>query len=682
MLTETSPLNAPAEATLDELNCQRTDKGGRAPRLGYSNLTDVTAHPTISEFAKSQGENIFNFFVWDNPGEVSALKFVVIQNRNLLTFYDISEFNRVRPLPTIFDLRNYLIGSKTVINETCEMFQGKGALFVCSSEIESFYLEYNPITRVISRTEIDIKIRDFDQFSVELELDEEPQNPPDEFIYNLRNQGWVNPVADADDPIDQYIEEFNRYPSLAMQWWVSKRFDTDPPDIQRFSPAGMRAEFFGNAQAPQGHYIYSAFNLNRGERSGLDVQNTVKNFRCKAGCFALGRAFWTDGSLIYFSQQIESNLKKAEECYQAGDPTAEYINELVDTDGGVVSIIEANDIRKLQTIRDGVIVFAANGVWSIQGGEGEVFKPGSYRVYQVTNDGIINQHAVTLVNDSPVWASGHSINTLRQNEVSGRFEAQSLTEQTIKTFYIEEVENKQSIRIYYDRLDDKLYVMYSSSDTDNLTLDRALIFEGGWMPWRFDSQLENDGQAIIGAFVTDQIGLIQNDVNVTVGGAPVTVGGVVVTAKSNRVSTNVTTSITFINLNAADEVRFGRFQSFDFLDYGQFEYDYYLQTQNLIDITLSEEKNAKYLTCYFAENQGNDFCSIRGYWDFNISTVPEDTSPSEEVYKSLGIHKTVNRKRVQVPGSGEFLSLRFQGAPGKGFELFGFTIDWETERRK
>ena len=84
--------------------------------------------------------------------------------------------------------------------------------------------------------------------------------------------------------------------------------------------------------------------------------------------------------------------------------------------------------------RASLVVIAENGVWEITGPDG-VFKADEYSISQVTNIGCSSPDSVVVAEDTVIyWAEG-GIYALTADQVSGKLNAQNITETTIQTFY-------------------------------------------------------------------------------------------------------------------------------------------------------------------------------------------------------------------------------------------------------
>ena len=95
---------------------------------------------------------------------------------------------------------------------------------------------------------------------------------------------------------------------------------------------------------------------------------------------------------VYYSQ-ILRNKSNASRCYQANDPSAKDLNDLVDTDGGYITINDLGVVHAMVPFRQSLILISTNGCWEIGAGD-SYFAPASYIVRQLSDRGSRYRNAV------------------------------------------------------------------------------------------------------------------------------------------------------------------------------------------------------------------------------------------------------------------------------------------------
>ena len=147
-----------------------------------------------------------------------------------------------------------------------------------------------------------------------------------------------------------------------------------------------------------------------------------------------GRLFSGSGNKILFSGIIE-NIEDAGRCYQINDPTSTEIPDLLPTDGGYVTVEGAVDINRLLPYRNGILVFARNGVWQVRGTNG-AFTATGFAVEKITDIGAEFPTAIVPVEDTVYYMTRAAIYRLAANEFNVLV-VQDLTSTTIRSKFLE-----------------------------------------------------------------------------------------------------------------------------------------------------------------------------------------------------------------------------------------------------
>lgn len=677
-LTETTPLGYPDGATSDELNTVITDKKSRRPRFGHKE-EDGHVYTNIGQLP-----DVTSNHYWDNPDNLKRTRFLVLQIRNRVRFWDISEYNSSANLKSfsinLNDYTNPYFGSAS--GDPIDVASGKGFLFICSPRIEPLLVEYDSGTDDITVTQLTIKIRDFKFLPMSESFEDRPVNPSNEFLYNLRNQGWTSGRLDdyinGGGPYLQQFSGYGRYPSLTKHWGLGLR----PYVSSQSSPSGgelarIGRDYFdpqmyndfkwtGSSLAPNGRFVYDAFNITR-EVDGVPVQQEIKKRRPISVCFKFGRVWWTDGDLIYFSQIIEQDPLKAQFCYQEADPTSNDVSDVVDTDGGVINLLEASFVIKIMSASNSVVVFCENGVWDIAGQEGDQFKPSAYVPRKVSDSELLSIKTASDIEGIPIWVATDGIYTMGQNEITRSYEEQSLTEETIATWFDDNMATETDIDICYDRTSRKVYFQYGNNFLVYDTVTRT------FHPWT----LGTSTKTIHGVFSTKDRGTASTVDTVTVNGEIVTADGENVTVDVVIDSTSTITLKTII-FNATS-VTFGGFIDEGFYDWDNVPYTVFMESGYMFEQAPVNRKSIPYITCWFKEDGINSECNLYHKWDFSTDTTSNLEVGPIDVYQTRGPYRNTTMTTNQLHGSGNFVVLRWEGVAGKDFDFYGFNIDWDID---
>jgi hypothetical protein len=688
LVTEATPLTFPAEATLDELNVGFEGTGARSKRKGFKieNGGTALAIPPLND------EATFSSFLWDFAGGDKDTTLLVLHTGSYLYFVDL----RVSPLSSgLLGQQVNLIpfgvaGYSAFSNLSFAAI--KGQLVVAGEGLSTIRVEYSSITGVISASPISFRIRDFEYFSDKQNLLKKGlAQPPVHRQYDTLNSGWpIEKVAD-------FIGRYGGYPELTKPYYSTKDGNGWPSLHDWYKIEG------GSTLITNGHYILDLYTMNRDNVSGVSGINRVaasKGFGPETTRFTsvasyAGRIFFAgmiskrSTSRIYFSQVIQDGFEFGD-LYSINDPTAEYLSDLLDTDGGYINLPDAEGITHLHVMGTHLLVFATNGVWAITGAD-DVFRATSYSVNRISDAGLKNRGSFVSARGRPYWWSYFGIHTVAISEFKNLEEA-SITDKTIKTFY-QKIPSltRENTSGSYDEQNNQVVWTYGSDDElyrhrNMLVLDESA---GAFAPWQLSS-FEGD-PFIASAFFNRHLPeeeVLENVLDLNGQRVLDSNGEEVVIAIRRRRSR--TSALTYIVVDNSGQVFFAYVDDESFLDWHRNDYRAFLETGHNFMSDLSTSKNTPYVTVLCKrtetvwgeeeapEKQSSLF--VTAYWDFR--SVP--AFPAQQVYRihryimpaSIGQTFESEHSNVQtkiVPrGRGKALKLRFEGERGKDFHLIGF----------
>ena len=446
LVSDFHELNQPQNTTVDEDNCDLDRKGSRKRRLGI----DYENGFTLSD--DSWALNTFGTFytkasTWESVENNGNRNFLVVQVGNMLYFYDLA----IEPLssgilPFTVNLDDFRVPSYyTTSPYEANVASGKGALFVVGEAFEPFYIKYDVDANDITTTQLTLKIRDLDLQDHDMGLTDQFTTLTIQQKYDLFNQGWYSKCPAAGDPnsptdgepvFDWYFHKKHKYPQKAKSWWVGKRVGIST-GATIFDPTEYDTVYVGSTLAPLGSYILDAFNQDRSKASGIAGLPVVQeSSRPTSVAFASGRVFYGFKNKLYFSQVIIDDFTVAEYCYQEADPTAEKINDLIATDGGVVPLQASGNIVAMVPFENSLIVFSTNGVWAVSGSTmGQGFSADGFSIYKITSVGAISSRSVISVDGTPCWWAKIGIFILQSDPAKQGFAVQNILKDKLQLYY-------------------------------------------------------------------------------------------------------------------------------------------------------------------------------------------------------------------------------------------------------
>lgn len=712
LITEAGPLTFPENASLDESNCVLLRKGNRRRRKGIDYETDYQTVAADGLLDTNLSSKALAYGVWKAVAGNGTRNFAVVQINKTLYFYDLS-FQALSAGIKDFtiDIGDYAAPGATEVGiDPVSITAGKGLCFIAGKRIDPFYIEYNVTTDAITVTSTDLLIRDFDGLDDGLLPDAEPTLLSTEHEYNLRNQGWDSPGKGVADPLVGYHGAKAVYPGNNKQWWIGKDAADD------FSAAIYSKFYAGNNLAPKGRFLLDPFNKDRSDASGISgIDVETEENRPEFTAFFAGRVFYigiesnTINGHIFFTQVV-TKRDRIGKCYQDSDPTSEDLNELLPNDGGVIVVPEIGSVKGVYVTNRFLVIFADNGVWAISGSGDDSFSATNFAVSSVSSVGCVSGDSIINASGIVHWWSEDGIYRLSVDQVSGSLTAQSITQPTIETMYLEDIPNLSKVysRGVYDQKTKRIFWHYSSTapvdDLDRWKFDSVLIFDaslGVFYPWAIGS-LAVLSPYTIGAIEIPAIVLneVIEDVVDTAGTLVVTSGGDQITSTQRSTSARTVVDNTYVKWlviapEATDDNRwtFGEFSATSFVDwYTQdttgVSFNSFLETGYDLLGSL-RNKQTPFINFFFErveqpeDTTSSGGCLFRGKWDWSDAGESGKWTTQEEIYPikyqlDKGIIDEVGRgspvavRKMKVRGRGRALSLRMDSVAGKDFNIYGW----------
>ena len=683
LITEASELTFPENASVDELNCALERDGTRRRRKALTLEDDYV----LSDVVVPQGA-LVQTLDWYNVAGQANLEFLVVQVNNNLYFYEkSSDPLSANKLSASVNLNTYSAGNNlSPSNQRIQVTSLNGALVVASPAINTFYLEFNTTTKAVSASTIAFKERDFEWQGSASDLTSgyfsTDTTPSATRTYDAKNVGW----GQGGGPTNYTLP-------LTHAWYAGKDADGN------FSVATWEETYTGSSLAANGHFVLDVFNK---ARSGLTTE--VENARFRSVAAYAGRVFFAgldsakNGGKIYFSRLTE-RLEDIGNCYQVYDPTSEIISDLLDTDGGVVRIPDAHNIRKLHVLGASLLVFAENGVWAVAGVD-NVFRATEYAITQIADVGLVNENSFIVADGVPIWWSKTGIYAIQQREGLNTPTSQNLSLDTIQTFW-DSIKNdkKAQVHVEFDKINKRVFWFYPDNDesidfkyNNILILDLAL---SAFYPWRVSDE-EADTSYIIGTSYFAGLGSTATETQV-VNGADTVVNGadnVVATLYRNYLEGDSEIKL-LVRDGVSGKMTFATFRTDTYLDWGTADYSSFAETAYDFMGDITTKKNAPYITTFLRVTEDGYTASGLGYEFINPSSclmsvswnLNKNTSTPREIYKlkdvpivnpndlsSINYPTDTVVTKSKVRGRGRVMKLRFESVSGKDFHLVGYEV--------
>lgn len=458
LVTDASPLTAPDNSSLDELNMVLNVDGSRNRRLGMNYEEDHTLITTTIPYSTDLAHTSFR---WKNAGGEAGRSIAVVQFGNEIKMFDLES----RPISG--NLIYTYVFSSLAHTKSLSYSSIDGMLVVATGDKEISIFEIDGDT--VTQSDGTLMIRDL--FGVEditsgvdlangSGVQTRPSSLTKPHLYNLRNQSFGVPRANSGGTVQDPITNFysasssTKYPSNSDNVLEALYADTSNASdrtLERFFGSDLYKNPLGTTQSAQGYFIIDA--LERGaSRVANDASNrsnhsSLSSYTISSGELPTdktpggatvvgeyaGRAWYSgfsgeleDGdsesprmsSYILFSRLVKSK-QDITQCYQEGDPTSKNAPDIVDTDGGFIRISEAYGIAKLISVGGVLMVIAENGVWSIAGADDSGFTATGYVVNKISDRGCANPQSIVTVDNAIFYWSEDGIYQVKTNQFGG-----------------------------------------------------------------------------------------------------------------------------------------------------------------------------------------------------------------------------------------------------------------------
>lgn len=462
------------------------------------------------------------------------------------------------------------------------------------------------------------------------------------------------------------------YPSNSDVWWTFK----DSTNV--FNPTTEIGNVTIGGPAPKGSYILEAFNQLRSGVSGVaGITDVTTNVRPKTGTWFQGRVFyagvdnsfppsgdepfytWTEN--IYFSEIVNSTTSFSK-CHQVNDPTDETLFDILPSDGGVITIQGSGSIYKLFPITNGLLVFAANGVWFITGSTGIGFTATDYTISKLSAIQSISSTSYIDILGYPMFWNEEGIYTVGVESQQQGISVNSVTLNTIKQFYDAiPLQSKKFARGSYNPITGQVQWIYRSTNetdiTSRYTFDSALtlsMFTQAFYPWT----LPTSGSTI-------------HDVTYIVGPGGVS-SPLPVFKYFNSVNNN-----TFTFAEERDNINWKDWNSTG----SPTDYNSFFITGYRLHGDAQRKFQPMYIFVY-SDNAQNTSYKFNGKWNFALSGNSGKVSTEQIVTNTVNttnFSKLYRRHRLR--GRGTVLQLQFASVSGKPFHFDGWALT-ETQADK
>lgn len=690
LITEFSAMNFPENAVTDADNVVFSELGRVTRRNGF----DIEEGGTVERLSNlANYPKTFAEYKWDSVGSDGSISLLVQQMGEAIRFFEVKD----TPLSSSREVFSIGLGSyrtgvtvEEVASQPCQFASGKGYLFIVHPFCDPLYVKYTEDEDSISVKTVNIEVRDFERLIDGLATDTRPATLSDYHHYNLFNQGWYyKAITDLGSSPIEVLSAWSSsgrgdYPSNADVWWVYKNglevayFGKNQKD-QYISPTQITV---GNTPAANGHYIYTAWDINRSAMTGIPNLPRTSSGIQRPSCVAFyaGRVFYAGISSdhysdkLYFSQIIDSDDQFGK-CYQVNDPTSETIFDLLDSDGGVINLPLISKIVSLQVVGDALIIFGTNGVFAVRGTENGPFRATDYSVEFVSSIGGVSHLSIVNVDNSLIWWNYDAIYALGKDQIGVYFQVENISKTTIQSI-VDSVppHNKLYIKAAYNKRERLVQWLFNDQFDSN--------------PYEYNRILELN--AVSKAFYTHTLPLDSPPRLcgiVSISGTRGSVFELNVTDSSLEIVTDSSFNEVTVNSTVAvPNIEQFKYTTIGNISDGEPGFTYSEKTDGYIDWS---SVNPKSYSSYFTSGYRIRGEMLRPFNSTPIAVVLDNIEGAETFLKGIwdyGLRESVPQnlyrfqltgdyiiRRVKIRGKGRSFQLHFESDEDKPFSIVGWS---------
>jgi len=687
LITEASPLNYPANASLEEENFELNRDGSRDRRLG---LGFEPLHNTITvPYTLVEKDSLkLSTFKWLSVAGSLIDDFLVVQIERTLQLYNLNAESLTG---------SGLIGSITLdrfppntgysftaVDGTLVVAAGVDAIALVTYKAGVFTTAYE---RLLVRDSWGIQVVDQPEYEKDITYRGTTALPV-AHTYNLQNQSWGIPRKNAAnvlvDPVVQYQTDLSINPSNSETVWTGLQFQpvTAGVTFERMY-TNLYTEVLGASVVDaKGYYVIdllnrgtsriNAFAANKVKYPTLSIVSITAPSDITSGGAKIVTEFagrvWYAGfsgevaggdsrspnlsNYICFSQLIKDKTNFTK-CYQEGDPSSRDSTDLVDTDGGFLRVSGAKKIIALVNIESSLIVIADNGVWSVSGGGDYGFSATNYKVAKISTFGGLSATSVVPEGGRVFFWSADGIYLIAKDNV-GNLGVTNITQMTIQTLY-ENIPNTSKLEAVgaYDPISKKVRWLYRTGirfGDDAVTKELILDTVSSAFYQNRINNLDNNTVQVMSMFVGTPFRR-GGALSAVYSGTDLVFAGSEFVGVEDEIRTSGIQSIRYLILGYVGEavyITIGYYNNTDFADWkgvdgvGVDAKAYLLAGQQTAgDSAIS--KQIPYLVMYFTRTEvgvtqdlvpdRQSGCLMRCQWDFSNTIVSNKWSPLVQTYR-------------------------------------------------
>lgn len=450
-------------------------------------------------------------YKWENPNRSFNADVIVIQIGDVVYFFKHAE-DIISNIIGQINIAQYTTNGTYIREQQCGYAVISGYLVIVNRYMNPLVVKCGSTGTISVERELHLKMRVTDRLTSGVYGSQDgwgvadilyrPGHLNDDHHFDLRNAGWpastkctdneTGASASVKSPIAFTKSSIGVYPAIADVFLANKTSSVEEPEaLDTFSPWELEKSEYSTTLPPRGHFVtpvesfdmlglmededaaIGATGISGYNGNNMTLGTSVRPYHVGAlnGHVIFITKDYLGREIIAYSKLVMSPADM-EICYQEADPTADEINDIVPTDGGVIPLNHIPEITHVEEGLGGLVVFTIDGIHIIAGNSDSGFNATSQRVMKLSDIACLSGQGIVKLDDRFYFWNQDGLVVIGRDQY-GDIQTQNLTRGTIDLFVKQFSKNNLQNAIGdVDTLEGKIYYTLPTSKGGETILNR------------------------------------------------------------------------------------------------------------------------------------------------------------------------------------------------------------------